>query len=87
MGHITRIVLWSLVTVANAVLAVIYYQGIVPIHEMVVPIAPTGPAGQALDMVLWAVPVAIAIIELGVTAILLYGPVEEEKARAPGGFV
>jgi hypothetical protein len=87
MGHIDRLLLWSLVTVGNALLAVFYYQAILPTHEMVVPIAAEGPASTGMDMVLWAVPVAMAIIEVGVTAIVIYGPISEEKARAPGGFV
>jgi len=87
MGHINRILLWSLVTFGNGLLAVFYYQALLPLNDMVVPIAPTGPAATAMDMVLWAVPVAIAIIEVGVTAIVIYGPISEEKARAPGGFV
>ena len=87
MGHMARLLLWSLVTFGNALLAVVYYQAIVPLNEMVVPIAAEGPAATGMDMVMWAVPVAIAIIEVGVTAIVIYGPISEEKARAPGGFV
>jgi len=72
-------------TILVAIAAVIYYQvGVAHLFPMVYN-EHSGPATDSVRLLEWAVPVTLAVLELGVVLWAIAGGVQEERARTRRG--
>lgn len=84
MSTYLRMAVLMATTIAVGVTGVIYYQvGVAHLFPMVYDGG--GPWTDAVKMLEWAVPVTLAILELGVIAWAISGGVQEERARVRRG--
>jgi len=85
MSTYLRMAIVMATTIAVALAAVIYYQvGVAHLFPMVYN-QHSGPATSAVRMLDWAIPVTLAILELGVIVWAISGGVQEERARVRRG--
>lgn len=78
-----RMSIWFQVTIAVAIATLIYYRvGQDHLFDMVT--NGSGPFVSSIGLLAGVVPVALAIIELGVTVWVIAGGVQEERGVARG---
>jgi len=73
------------VTIAVAVSALIFYRVGVDALFPVAQNGSSGPASSVIDLMAWAIPLSLVVIELGTIAWAIGGGVQEERARVRGG--
>ena len=80
MGIAARVKYSALVAMAATVLAIVYATAGLEVIELA--LSSTGPFGASVEMLNTIVPLLIAAMYLFAVAIMVVGPVQEERSRA-----
>jgi len=81
MGLMGRGVVFTTLTIANAVLFVVSSRGVLTIIDMANTRVGSGPATPAFDLLPVALQLAMGIVQLGLIVYLITGIGEERTAR------
>jgi hypothetical protein len=81
MGWLGRTIVLASVTISNFTLGIIWLQAGVRMVSIARDIMGDGPFSGVVDMVDLIVPLAIAVIQIGIILWFLSAPVQEERAR------